>query len=317
MNISEAYSILDVSEDISDDDLKKKYKELAKKFHPDLHKEDPNKFRNINEAYQFVVDYRSNPHKHQQQSYGININDFFTGFNNIHQSRQQRSIPPPSVNINISFKECILGCEKEIQYTRQIKCNTCNGNGAQKSKNDCKHCDGFGMLSSSSQGIYFSQTCGKCYGRGVKTSKCNHCSGEGSIPDEIKGNINIPPGTQTASTLVLRGKGHYMGQSAFGESYADAYMHIHVEKDDDLNLIGKEVISYINISLLDALTGCDKEVKTIHGMKQISIPPSSKNKDEINIQGCGVQNGIQRVIIDISYPKDTQSIIDLLKQGLN
>ncbi|SRR5260221_4781441 len=326
MNIDEAYKILGVDKSISDADLKTKYRELAFKYHPDRYTgEEANKLSQINEANTLIKDHRENPQKYQQPDFFggqdfINIQDLFGqnpfGFGG---GQTVRNISPPHLNVSVSFKEAILGENKEISYKRNIKCEPCNGEGFEKITNNCDKCNGFGTVVINSGRAIFSQQCGKCFGRNVKKISCNKCNGNCTITSDINGTVHIPAGTIDGSTLAVRGKGHFMGGGMFGETYTDLFIHVKVNKKIGLELIGNDVVSNINISLLEALKGTTKEVETIFGSKNIVIPSSSKNRDEISIPNCGVKtrNGTQRVIININYPLNSDKLIEFLSSENN
>lgn len=328
MNISEAYSTLGVSQDISDDDLKSSYRDLAKKFHPDIYKDDPNKFKTINEAYQLITDHRAHPEKYQPRSpfgngspfgaggFHININDILSGFGaQAQESALQFNFSQIHKTIPISFNESILGTNQNIEYRKYTKCVKCNGTGFKKEKNDCIQCDGFGRIVQNKNGAVYSMSCNKCYGKNIKRHNCPDCANKGVVDIGVALTIHIPPGTCNNSQLQLRGQGHYEGQTVFGESYSNVILSIKVEPDSELEMVGIDVVSKVNISLLEALTGKTERVKTVKGEYAINILPKSKNKDEIKIDGCGVAGtlGYQRVVININYPENIDKLIETLK----
>lgn len=319
MNIQEAYNTLEVQDSISDDDLKKEYKKLAMKYHPDKYKEDPNKFKIINEAYQLITDYRQNPNKYAQRTnpfsgrggFNINLNDILNGFRSGH--RNEITANPISLNTRISFKESILGVEKDISYKKNIKCDDCNGNGKEPIPNGCTNCNGFGRVVQQSGNMHFTSSCNKCHGRNVKFKNCDKCNAKGTKEVDVDVKINIPPGNP--ATLRIQGAGNFAGSGPFGDAYTDVYLNVNVDKDQDLILEGADVMLNLKLSLIDALTGCKKEVRTIYDTREINIPAKSKNKEEVIIQGCGVKQagGNQRVILDIEYPNDVDGLVEYLK----
>lgn len=330
MNIQEAYKTLEVQENISDADLKKSYKELARNFHPDLYKEDPNKFKTINEAYQLIKDYRENPAKYQPQSQqgfqggfgGFNMNDIFsTLFQQNMEGDQgaQINFPPIKLNASLTFEESILGCNREFTYKKYKKCDDCEGKGLLRQSNGCKECNGFGRKVTKQGNSVYSSSCSKCMGRGVKSSKCTTCNGKCGIESDSKINITIPPGVQSDNVLRMSGMGSFAGESVFSQSaYSDAFLIIEVKKDKELKLEDKDVVSNLNISLLEALEGVDeRKVRTAYGEKPIKIPPLTKNADQVRLEGCGVRgtNGSQRVVINIQYPENIDTLINALKEG--
>ena len=174
MKIQEAYQVLKVSETITDADLKKIYRDIAKAKHPDKGG-DANEFKVVNEAYQLITDYRVNPQKYQQPANPfVDIQDFFQNISV--QGARRRSDREVLIDLTISFEESILGVSREIEYEHRVKCGDCNGVGGKKLKNSCLSCDGFGRIISQNAGFLTHQTCQKCYGRGhrVRSSKCDN-----------------------------------------------------------------------------------------------------------------------------------------------
>lgn len=327
MNPKEAYAFLDVSEDISDDELKKQYKQLSKKYHPDLYKDDPDKFKRINEAYQLIRDYRDNPHKYRAQGgftghSGIDFNAIFNGgvfnFGRNKPSAKQHHYPPIELKISLSFKESVVGATKQIEFDRFVKCEACNGNGLEFKHNGCSGCNGFGRVIGGSGGMMYSSSCQKCYGRNVQNVKCDKCQAKGTIKSHSNLSVNIPTGIADKATLRLQGVGNYGGSSMFGDEYNAAMILVSVEKDPDLTLIGSDVVCGVDLSLVDVLVGCERSVRTINGEQSITIPKLSKNKDEVILDGLGIPgSGNQRVILNVIYPTDVNGLIEYLTKEKN
>jgi molecular chaperone DnaJ len=321
MNIQEAYSTLDVQDNISDIDLKSIYKKLAVKYHPDRFKDDPDKFKKINEAYQLITDYRKNPEKYNPPSrspfggggFNINLNDIFGG--GFGRSQQTEiNAPPINLSTKISFKESVLGVEKEIAYKKTIKCDGCDGKGKEPQSNGCKSCNGFGRVVQQQGNMHYSSSCNKCHGQNVKFKDCIKCKSKGALEVDVNAKINVPPCNSTI--LRIQGAGHYMGSAGpFGDAYSDVFLNVTVEPDVDLKLDGNNVVCNLQLSLIDALTGCSKQVRTIYDTRTVDIPAKSKNRDEVVLSGCGVKqaNGSQRVILNIDYG-DVDKLIEFLKQ---
>lgn len=314
MNLQEARKILGLSDSSSLDDAKKKYKELSKKFHPDVNK-DPNaeeRFKEINAAYDRIKkgdDPINFQNSHQDPFSGFNP---FTGFGNMGRSKTyQENAFHISLNTNISFKESVKGIKKEISFSRKIKCDSCNGQGIYKIHNGCEKCNGMGTITRQQGNMIFTQTCDKCHGKN-NTNSCNTCSGKGYVQSESTVQIKIPGGVVSGNILALHGMGNYVGSFMMDDQYTDAHLQINVEKSN-LSLNDKDVISNLNISLHDAVIGCSKIVETIDGEKEIDIKPLSKHKDEVILPNMGVPPmGSQKVILNVSYP---DNIIDLISSS--
>jgi len=315
MNIQECYEALEISQDISDDDLKKKYKELARKYHPDLFKEDPERFKKINSAYQKIQEHRKNP---PQQGMPFDFSDMFQGFTNF----RQQSGPPPRkvdhifINQEITFEESVLGAEKEIKVKRDTKCNACEGQGFKLKKNGCLHCDGFGHATIKQGNVTFNTNCSQCRGQSTKED-CSQCDKKTYVASTSKMKIKIPAGVVSNNVIQLQGAGHFAHHSIFGDAYSNILMTIIVNNETKLKLEENDVIFNLNISLLEALQGCSKTVPSIKGDQEINIPAGSRNKEEIIIKNLGVGlNGDERIILEVSYPEDKEKLISILKEGI-
>jgi len=307
MNLQQAYSILEIPQTSTPEEAKKKYRDLTKKFHPDVNK-DPgaeDKFKKINEAYQIVSSGKGTdkePLQWQRQS-------GFNPFGNQHQVHMAENI---DLFCTISFKDAVLGCKKELKFNRNIKCKACNGQGEITLNNGCKKCGGRGQIIGKNGNMVFAQTCDSCFGKS-ETKSCSTCKNNGFVDSQASIEVNIIPGRQNGDILRLAGMGHYFG--AFGpfEQNTDAHLHITVTAEKDLFLDGMHVVTNLNISLLDAINGCKKTVKTIDGEKEVEVKPLSKNKEEVIVPKLGVnREGNQRVILEVQYPEDISSLVSAL-----
>jgi molecular chaperone DnaJ len=314
MRLTEAYSILEIHEGTSANDAKKKYRELSKKYHPDVNK-DPgaeDKFKKINEAYARIQ--KGGSDEIEPHFGGHSPFSGFDPFNPFGESNKPRQVSNVIVDTTISFAESILGTKKEISFTRQNKCNDCNGQGQMPVNNGCDKCNGRGRITMQQGHMIFVQTCNKCMGR-VKTKSCEKCDANGFISTDVTISVNIPGGVVNSNILRLAGMGNFAGQFMSMDQFSDAHLIINVTEDPNLKLENNNVILNLSISLLEALRGCKKTVTTVLGNRDINISPMSKNKDEITINRVGV-NGIgdQKVILDVEYPKDVSKFIDALVQ---
>lgn len=324
MNIQECYELLEVKSDISDDDLKAKFKKLAAKYHPDIYP-DPEKFKKINSAYQAVMDYRQNPQKYEPKQSGFWSNmpgidpNFFINLD-FQEEWSQNQIKANHIKIHtkLNFSESVLGAVKEISYEHFIKCRECDGAGSRKIKNDCKDCDGFGRVTVKQQGAVFRAACNKCYGNNVKNEACKKCNGKKTISENRTGNVQIPPGVQNGHNLRLAGEGNFAGRSFFGDAYTDVFVMVQVEPDKEMYIKGNDVCCNQKISLLEALEGTKKEIDTVYGKKEIVVQPKSKHCDEIKIPKCGVKNtnGYHIVKLSVDYPEDVTHLIEVLKDAV-
>jgi molecular chaperone DnaJ len=324
MNLSDAYKTLGLSKDASPEEAKKRYRELTKKYHPDVNKEPDaeEKFKKINEAYEIIKSGKDDTviDQHGQWAYQdfINISDIFN-INNIRrkQSKGVRYETDISLHTTISFKESVLGCKKNFTYKRKLKCDLCGGDGSAPIHNGCTQCNGTGFITSRHGNMISQSTCNKCMGR-QQTEDCKKCNTTGFLEVDTSISISIPAGILDGQILRLQHMGNYAGyiNNMFNETdiYTNANLLVNVEKIPGLRLENQDVVSMINISLLEALEGCTKSIETIDGNVDISIPQKTKNKDEVILPNLGVnRKGNHRVIINIEYPSNIDNLISYLK----
>lgn len=306
MNLNEAYTILELTPGASPEEAKKKYRELTKKYHPDVNKEKSaeDKFKKINEAYQCVQNGKGNDREPPAQ-YG---NPWGS-----HARQQVVQLENVEIRTTISFKESVLGCKKELKYPRQSKCQDCSGGGEIKLNNGCKKCGGKGQVILKQGHVVMVSTCTDCFGRS-NTEICKTCSGQGLLHTDVSVHVSVPAGIINGSILRLQGMGNYAGSfMGLSDQYTDAFCHIDVTPELGLSIDGTSVISHLTISLIEALRGCTQKVKTIHGEKEIRIKPQSRNREEVVIPHCGVNGtGDQKVVLDVQYPKNTDKLIGVL-----
>lgn len=309
MNLQEACSILELSPEVSAEDAKKRYRELTKKFHPDVNK-DPgaeDRFKKINEAYRCFSD---GPEKVEQEENPFEGFNPFTVFNNNRQNLKQ--VEHISLHTTISFQESILGCKKEFKFNRKGKCAQCHGQGVLILNNNCTKCYGRGQIIEKQNNMIIARTCDQCMGRRQSTS-CVMCQASGMIETEVSVNVTIPGGIQNNNILRLSGMGHYVGSMLNIDQYSDAHLRVLVTPTEGLRLVDRDVVSDISISLLEALVGTNKTVNTVTGQKEIVIPPLSKNKEEIIIPNLGVGGvGSHKVILQVEYPENISILINAL-----
>lgn len=312
MNLSEAYKTLELSESATPEEAKKQYRTLTKTWHPDVNKspDAEKKFKSINEAYECVKNGKGNdpPQYNHAQGHGWPFGR--------QQPQQVIQLENVELNVIIDFKESVLGCKKEIKYSRKSKCTNCDGTGEIQLDNGCSKCKGKGQTTFTQRGMTFVSTCNMCRGQS-KTEDCKICKTKGMVNTDISIHVSIPAGIMNGNALRLQGMGNYAGSvMGFMDQYTDAFCHVAVNPDPFLHIEGKNVICPLVIDLLEAIKGCNKIVKTIHGDQEISIPPQSRNREEVIIPNCGVAGtGDQKVVLDVKYPEDTNKLINILEEN--
>lgn len=309
MNLTEACSILEIPAGSSPDDAKKAFRQLSKKFHPD-NKEtgSEEKFKKINEAYQVISSGKSTS---REDSIRQSRRDPFNPFGR-HVMYEAENI---EIKTTISFRDSIFGTKKDLKFNRKTKCQNCNGQGEFNLNNGCTKCGGRGQIIGRNGSMVTIMTCDKCYGR-TQVEECKVCSASGVLDAEASINVTVPGGIQDGNILRLGGIGHFVGSFGPMEQHTDVHLHVQVEKEEGLRLEGTNVVSDLEITLLEALTGCQKTVKTVVGEREVNIKPQSRNKEEIVLPNLGVNRiGNQRVILDVKYPEDVSKLIKTLSKN--
>lgn len=329
------YETLGVSKDASQEDIKKAYRNLAKKYHPDVNKEpDANeKFAAIQVAY----DCLSEPEKRANydrygtedptQGAGFNGGQGFSGFGGFEDifssifgggaRSQARSNGPArgrdiEQEVTISFEEAANGVRKEVKFARFDTCMKCGGTGAF-SKNDietCQRCKGSGRIVTITNTILgrmqSEQTCPECRGAGKKIKRvCPDCNGQGKVRVTKNIAVNIPAGIDNDQTLRVAGEGE---AGVRGGSNGDLFVHITVRKHEIFERDGNNIILELPITFSQAALGDKLKVKTIYGEADLTIKPGTQNGERYTINGAGINNkitkrvGHQIVVIKVITP---------------
>lgn len=326
------YEILGVSKSATQDDLKKAYRKLARKYHPDLNPSDKSaeqKFKEINEAYSVLGDekkrteydqfgkspYETGGQWHEgakpdfSQGFG-GFEDIFSDFfgsgarNSVFHQRGEDMF----MAIELSLEEAFTGVTRSINLTREVPCNSCKGTGAETYQT-CDKCKGTGRIQSSSRGFFkMAQSCPACGGTGRKiTSICKACRGSGIRiqTDTIK--VKIPAGADTGSIVKLKGMGGAgTGGGAAGDLRIEVTVRPHnlfTRKENDL---------YINVPITfgEAALGAKIEVPTIDGSTMMTIPSGTQGGQKFKLSGKGFPStktgarGNQYVVANIAVPKE-------------
>lgn len=298
------YEILGVERGASDEDIKKAYRSLAVKWHPDkwVNGTDAEKktaeenFKNINEAYGVLSD----PEKRRnydmfgtadaQEMGGGGFEDPFSMFwgrrNHIKKG------PDAEVWVSVTMAEALNGVNKTVTVEKVRKCSECNGTGSADGKNPvCPHCTGTGQTTSSIRrgNMLFQQTttCPHCHGTGkIIKNPCHHCHGSGfeTVNDEVT--VDIPAGVFDGARIVFDGLGS-APVDGIGIN-GDLHIFIHVEEEPMFKRSGNDIIYDLELNLLEAWCGCKKEVRNVDGKKySITIDKLSKNGTLYRFSGKG------------------------------
>lgn len=323
MSKRDYYEILGIGRDASAEDLKKAYRKLAVKYHPDKNPGDKaaeEQFKELSHAYEILSDPQKraaydqyghaafDPRARASSGRGAGFHDPFdifrdvfggnTGdiFENIFGGggRQDPSAPQRGsdlrYDLEIDFEEAAHGCEKEIAVTKAETCDTCSGSGAASGskRRVCPTCGGRGQVISS-RGIFsVAQTCGHCRGAGHIIEKpCATCHGEGRHEKKSKIKLRIPAGVDTGSRLRSAGNGE--GGVRSGPA-GDLYVVLHVRTHDIFQRDGDDLLCEVPISFTQAALGAELEVPTLNGQATIKIPAGTQPGTVFRLKGKGVKN---------------------------
>lgn len=321
------YEVLGIQKGASDSEIKRAYRKMAKKYHPDNNpgdKKAEEMMKEVNEAYEVL----SNPDKKAAyDQYGhaafdqtagggaggfggfggfgsggmeFDMGDIFGSmFGGGFGGRSTRRNGPQrgndvSVSIQISFDEAVFGCKKEIQINITDNCDTCHGSGAKPgSKTEtCSKCHGTGQERVVQQSIFGSmqtvRTCSACHGTGkVIKEPCNTCHGSGKVRKSKKFEVNIPKGIDNGQTIRLAGKGE---AGTNGGSYGDLMVTVYVRPDSYFVRKGMDIYCDVPITFIQAILGDEITVKTIDGEQKLTIKPGTQPDTIATIRGVGVPN---------------------------
>ncbi|MDU2327915.1 MAG: molecular chaperone DnaJ, partial [Streptococcus salivarius] len=333
---TEYYDRLGVSKDASQDEIKRAYRKMSKKYHPDINKEPgaEEKYKEVQEAYETLSDDQKRAAYDQYGPDGANgfggqggfggfdggagfggFEDIFSSFfgggatRNPNAPRQGDDL---QYRVNLSFEEAIFGAEKEVHYNREATCKTCSGSGAKPGTSPvtCGRCHGQGVINVDTQtplGMMRRQvTCDVCHGTGQEIKEpCQTCHGTGHEKQSHKVSVKIPAGVETGQQIRLAGQ----GEAGFnGGPYGDLFVIINVNPSDKFTRDGSTIYYTLNISFVQAALGDTVEVPTVHGNVEMTIPAGTQTGKTFRLKGKGAprlrggSQGDQHVTVKIVTP---------------
>ena len=336
MTNTEYYDRLGVSKDASQDEIKRAYRKMSKKYHPDINKEPgaEEKYKEVQEAYETLSDDQKRAAYDQYGPDGANgfggqggfggfdggagfggFEDIFSSFfgggatRNPNAPRQGDDL---QYRVNLSFEEAIFGAEKEVHYNREATCKTCSGSGAKPGTSPvtCGRCHGQGVINVDTQtplGMMRRQvTCDVCHGTGQEIKEpCQTCHGTGHEKQSHKVSVKIPAGVETGQQIRLAGQ----GEAGFnGGPYGDLFVIINVNPSDKFTRDGSTIYYTLNISFVQAALGDTVEVPTVHGNVEMTIPAGTQTGKTFRLKGKGAprlrggSQGDQHVTVKIVTP---------------
>lgn len=323
--MADYYSVLGVSRTASEDDIKKAFRKLAHKYHPDKGTGDEKKFKEINEAYQVLGNKEKRArYDHTGQDYhsqgqgggaqgggfgGFDFNGFNTqgfdfggsGFEDVFSDLfggrmggrgRSRAGADIQVDVEISFEEMVRGAKREITLRKMSECETCQGTGGKpgSKQSTCSQCQGAGQVRRTMQSIFGTMqqavVCDRCHGRGkTYAEQCQTCHGAGRTQREETVSIDIPAGIADGQTLSLGGHG---AAGEMGSQPGDLYVNVHVRPHKTLIRKGDDIVSQYAMSYTEATLGAKVPIETIEGEVIMKIPSGTQPGEVFRIKGKGV-----------------------------
>ncbi len=320
MRKEDYYDILGVQRSASQDDIKRAYRKMAIKFHPDKNQGDKKaeeKFKMAAEAYEVLSDPDKKNRYDQYGHDGLrggdargfgNFEDIFDAFGDIFggggggggifdeffggRTRQSaRRGASLRCDVSLEFKDVATGIEKTIEVTKRDRCDECMGTGARKGTSpvSCPYCKGKGEIHQR-QGFFTLRTsCPKCQGAGkIIETPCNKCKGHGMYPRKSSINVQVPAGIEDGTRLRVSGQGE-SGEN--GAHPGDLYCDIHIKPHTIFTRQDNDIICEFPITFTQAALGCEIEVPTVLGkMRKVRVPPGMQSGDIIPVKGEGFPN---------------------------
>ena len=305
------YEVLGVPKTATQDEIKSTFRKLAKKYHPDVSKEEnaAEKFKEYQEAYAVLSDenkrkqYDQYGHAAFQNSAGggydfsgFDFSDIFSdlfgssfGFNFGGNSNRKSRGRDRVMRVDLSFEEAVFGTKKTINIDTYDECDSCHGKGGFDEE-VCSNCHGTGTVTAEQRTLFGSfmakTTCPKCSGKGRSYKRsCSKCSGTGKVRVNKDIEVKIPAGVDTGNQQRVAGYGEY-GSAGNGDLYLEYRVHNHELFERD----GNDIYLEVPLTITEAILGCKKEIPTLTGKVKLTIEAGSNTGDKLRLKGKGIED---------------------------
>lgn len=328
------YEVLEVDRNASKEDLKKAYRRLARRYHPDVNSEEGSdeRFKEINEAYEVLSNENTRAAYDRFGHAGVKgagagfgdfsgfggvsdiFEEFFAGFGGRRRRAGPRRGPDLRYDLTIDFEEAVFGTEREIQVRRPEICPHCQGVGAEPGTDPirCANCNGTGEVRQMRQSFLGSfvnvTTCPVCEGSGETIpTPCTVCHGNKQIQQTRTLNVKIPAGVDSETQIRLSNEG---GPGIDGGPHGNLYVVLHVDKHDYFQRRGDDIILEMEINMAQAALGDEIEVPTVDGPERLVINSGTQSGSVFRLRDKGVPHlrrkgrGDQLVVVHVAIPKD-------------
>lgn len=314
-NKRDYYEVLGLAKGASPEEIKKAYRQMARKYHPDVNKEPDaeDRFKEVNEAYEILADDQKRSMYDRFGHAGVSNTGGFGGFQDFGgfrdpfeifeevfgglggfggRSRRQRGGPRRGADLRyemtLEFEEAVFGLEKEIEVPRQETCNTCNGSGVEPGTSPirCPECNGTGEIRRQTGFFINIGTCPRCQGRGeIITSPCRECRGQGRIVKTRRLSVKVPAGVDNGTQIRLSGEGE---SGTLGGPPGNLYVVIRVKSHVYFRRNEDTIHLELAINITQAALGDEVEVPTLDGKEMMTIPAGTQTGDTLRLRGKGV-----------------------------
>jgi len=317
------YDVMGVKKNATEAELKKAFRKLARKYHPDVNpgiKSSEAKFKELNEAYEVLSDkkkrqqYDQFGHAAFEQGFGQGQGagqGYGGGFEGFHQAQGQyagrgfddifgnifgggvRHQGPEkgediAYSVEVDLEDAIFGKTMQVDLRRDVSCTSCNGTGAQpgSSPRTCPTCMGSGSVSQNRGFMQMAQPCPTCHGEGtINPNPCKNCGGKGSVPKSERINVKIPPGVDNGSKIRMGGMG---GAGVRGGPPGDVFIITKVRPHFYFERRGDNLYSDISVTVKEAALGDKVEIPTVDSMVWLTLPQGIQSGQQLKLTGKGV-----------------------------